>query len=200
LSKVEAGKLELSLSEVDIRGLLNNSMTMVKEKTLKHGIQLKHSYDGIPDTLRIDERKMKQVLYNLLFNAVKFTSDSGEVMLDARAIDGVVRQGQRWHDNSDIQIFEHPVDGSQVDDDRIKPCLQVSVVDTGIGIASEDHERIFNAFEQVEGSKSRKFQGTGLGLSLTKKLVELHGGKIWVESDGLEKGSTFRFVIPVHQE
>ncbi len=142
---------------------------------------------------------MKQVLYNLLFNAVKFTSEGGEVILDARAIDGIVRQGQRWQDNSDIQIFEHPVNGSEVDDDRIKPCIQVSVTDTGIGIAPEDQERIFSAFEQVESSKSRKYQGTGLGLSLTRKLVELHGGKIWVESVGLEKGSTFRFVIPVCQ-
>ena len=199
LSKVEAGKLELSLSAVDIRGLLNNSLNMVKEKTLKHGIRLKHSYNGIPDTLGMDERKMKQVLYNLLFNAVKFTSEGGEVILDARAIDGVVRQGQRWRDKSGIQIFEHPVDGSEADDALIKPCIQVSVTDTGIGIATDDHERIFNAFEQVEGSKSRKYEGTGLGLSLTKKLVELHGGKIWVESDGLEKGSTFRFVIPVYQ-
>jgi len=199
LSKVEAGKLEISLSAVDVRGLLNNSLSMVKEKTLKNGIRLKHSYDGIPEILRVDERKIKQILYNLLFNAVKFTSSGGEIRLDARAIDGVVRQGQRWHDNSDIQIFEHPLNGSEVDDGRIKPCIQVSVSDTGIGIASEDHERIFNAFEQVESSKRRKYDGTGLGLCLTKKLVELHGGKIWVESDGLEKGSTFRFVIPVYQ-
>ena len=154
---------------------------MVKEKALKNGIQLKHSYDGIPDILRVDERKMKQMLYNLLYNAVKFTSDGGEIKLDARAIDGDVRQGQRWQDNSDIQIVEHPVNGSEADDARIKPCIQVSVSDTGIGIASEDHERIFSAFEQVESSKRRKYQGTGLGLSLTQKLVELHGGKIWVE-------------------
>ena len=82
---------------------------------------------------------------------------------------------------------------------RVKPCIQVSVTDTGLGVLPEDQKRIFNAFEQVEGSKSRKYQGTGLVLSLTKKLVELHGGKIWVESEGLEKGSTFRFIIPVYQ-
>ena len=94
------------------------------------------------------------------------------------------------------QIFEHSADGSKDVDSRIRPCIQISVYDTGIGIAPEDHERIFNAFEQVEGSKISQYKGTGLGLSLTRKLVELHGGKIWVESDGLGKGSTFRFVIP----
>ena len=75
--------------------------------------------------------------------------------------------------------------------------IEVSVVDTGIGINSEDLQRIFNPFEQVESSASRKFQGTGLGLSLTKKLVELHGGEIWVESEGEGKGATFSFAIPV---
>jgi len=199
LSKVEAGKLELSLSAVDIRGLLNNSLNMVKEKTLKHRIQLKHLFNGIPETLRMDERKMKQVLYNLLSNAVKFTPAGGEIRLDARSLSGVVRQGQRWQDDAQIQIFEHPADGSEVKDGRVKPCVQISVSDSGIGIAPEDQERIFNAFEQVERTKNRKYQGTGLGLSLARKLVELHGGKIWVESEGLEKGSTFRLIIPVYQ-
>jgi len=80
---------------------------------------------------------------------------------------------------------------------EFKKCIEISVSDTGIGIKHEDQERIFNPFEQVDGSASRKYQGTGLGLSLSKKLVELHGGKIWVESEGEGKGSTFLFVIPI---
>jgi signal transduction histidine kinase len=70
------------------------------------------------------------------------------------------------------------------------------VEDTGIGIQGEDLERIFSPFEQVEGSANRRYQGTGLGLSLSRRIVELHGGTIWAESAGLGKGSTFRFLIP----
>ena len=75
--------------------------------------------------------------------------------------------------------------------------MEISVIDNGIGIKQENLERIFNPFEQIEGSTSRKYQGTGLGLSLTKNLVEMHGGKIWVESEGVGKGSAFSFIIPV---
>jgi len=75
--------------------------------------------------------------------------------------------------------------------------LAVSVSDTGIGISPRDRERIFQAFEQVDSSLSRQEQGTGLGLTLTKQMVELHGGRIWAESEGLGKGSTFTFVIPL---
>ena len=76
-------------------------------------------------------------------------------------------------------------------------CCKISVSDTGIGLNYEDRERVFRPFEQADGSASRRYQGTGLGLSLTKRLVQLHGGKIWVDSDGEGKGSTFSFVIPI---
>ncbi len=75
--------------------------------------------------------------------------------------------------------------------------IQISVADSGIGIKPEDQERIFGEFEQVDSTYARKQEGTGLGLALTRKLVELHGGRIWVESEGEGKGSTFAFVIPV---
>ena len=75
--------------------------------------------------------------------------------------------------------------------------IKITVSDTGIGIKPEDLARIFKPFEQVENAASRKYEGTGLGLSLTKNLVELHGGLIWIESDGESKGSTFSFAIPV---
>ena len=83
------------------------------------------------------------------------------------------------------------------DQDTSPKYVCVSVSDTGIGIKEDDLDRIFDPFEQVESSTSRKYQGTGLGLSLTRRLVELHGGRILVESSGEGKGSTFSFVIPV---
>jgi len=75
--------------------------------------------------------------------------------------------------------------------------IEVQVTDTGIGIHRKDLQRIFRPFEQVDNSTSRRYQGTGLGLSLTRELVELHGGSIWAESEGEDKGSTFSFIIPI---
>jgi signal transduction histidine kinase len=173
LAKVEAGKLELELSDFNLKMLLENSFVMVKEKAMKHRIQLSTEIDEISETIKADERKLKQIIYNLISNAIKFTPDGGSITLAAK---------------TDTQ---YPIPGID------KNFIEISAKDTGIGIKLEDLDRIFNPFEQVESSESRRYQGTGLGLSLTKRLVELHGGRIWAESEGENKGSTFRFVIPV---
>ena len=170
LSKVEAGKLKLQPTDINIKMLLENSLIMIKEKSMKHRIQLTTDIDSVPESISGDERKIKQILYNLLSNAVKFTPEGGNIHLAART----------------------------VSEDGTNNYIEICVKDTGIGLAPKDTERIFNHFEQVETSTSRKFQGTGLGLSLTRQLVELHGGRIWVESEGEGKGSAFRFVIPVY--
>jgi len=189
LSKVEANKFELELSDVNLRMLLKNSLTMIKEKAIKHGIQLSTDIHDIPETIRADERKLKQAMYNLLANAVKFTKDDGTITLAAKMSTGysAVEQG-----NGDEQASaQSPI--PNLDRNFVK----ISVKDTGIGVRPENLDRIFSAFEQVENSTSRKYQGTGLGLSLTKSLVELHGGRIWVESEGEGKGSTFAFMLPL---
>jgi signal transduction histidine kinase len=191
LSKVEAGKLELEVTDVDLRMLLESSLTMFKEKALKHRLQLSADIDGIPETIQADERKLKQILYNLLSNAVKFTPDGGSVTLSARYLS--FREGH-WF-SREGQPFGLPLDR---DDPlmREEGLIDISVQDTGLGIKREDLKRIFDPFEQVESSPARRHPGTGLGLSLTKRLVELHGGKIWAESDREGKGSKFIFVIP----
>ncbi len=165
ISKVEAGKLEVQSTPVDLKRLLQNCLIMVKEKAIRHGIRISLETDGILGIISADERKLKQILYNLLANAVKFTPDGGSV-----------------------NCIACPAGTNGT--------IEVSVTDTGIGINPNDLTRIFNPFEQGDGSMSRKFEGTGLGLSLTKQLVELHGGKIWAESDGVGKGAAFRFTIP----
>jgi signal transduction histidine kinase len=197
LSKVEAGKFELETTDIDPKMLIDNSLIMFKEKAMKHGIQLSANGDSIPDTITVDERKMKQIFYNLLSNAVKFTPDGGEVRLSARMVDCSVRSGLRWGDSEHLQIIGDKAGTGKTSDGEHKKCVMFSVTDTGIGIKPVDQERIFNAFEQADGSSSRKYQGTGLGLPLTKKFVELHGGKIWIESQGDGKGSTFSFIIPI---
>jgi signal transduction histidine kinase len=127
--------------------------------------------EGAPAWARVDPRKFKQILYNLLANAVKFTPDGGTIHLEAREISDNSRNGQ----------------------DR---ALQVSIRDTGIGIKTADLERIFNSFEQADSSASRPYDGTGLGLALSRRLVELHDGRIWAESRGEGQGSRFVMVLP----
>ena len=200
LSKVEAGKLDLELSEVELKPILKNSLIMIKEKAMKHGISLSTSTDSIPETLRVDERKFKQIIYNLLSNAIKFTPDGGEVSIDASRVSCLVRPGLRWDDPKYLQIIDEGVKVLDLEERLRLPCVKIAVSDTGIGIEQKDHERIFKPFEQADGSASRHYQGTGLGLSLTRKLVELHGGKIWAESDGENSGSRFIFVIPIEYD
>jgi len=170
LSKVESGKMELHLEDIELEELLQNGLTMVKEKSLKHGIQLGLDVHTAPAVIRADRRKSKQILFNLLSNAVKFTPDGGQVILAAAPKPGLNGDG---------------------------PQLEISVTDSGIGIQPDDLERIFQSFEQVESSTSRSYEGTGLGLSLTRRLVELHGGRITAESKGEGMGSRFAFTLPV---
>jgi signal transduction histidine kinase len=165
LSKVEAGRMELELGELDLSQAILNSLTLVRERALRRGIDLHHEIDGRVGAVRADERKIKQVLLNLLSNALKFTPEGGRVEVRARAVEGRV---------------------------------EVSVADTGVGIAPEDQEAVFEEFRQV-GAASKKAEGTGLGLALSRKFVELHGGRIWVESEP-GRGSTFTFALPLTQD
>ena len=191
LSKVEAGKMELELTDVDLKLLLENSMVMIKEKAMKHGVRLSTDIKEIPDFIKADERKIKQVLYNLLSNAAKFTPDHGSISLVACYISA----NNGYLTTSRGKGINLPLTGNPTPDNH-QNFIKVSVKDTGIGLKQEDLERVFKPFDQVDASRSRNYQGTGLGLSLTKNFVELHGGKIWAKSEGEGKGSIFTFVIP----
>ncbi|HAK47254.1 MAG TPA: hybrid sensor histidine kinase/response regulator, partial [Spirochaeta sp.] len=122
--------------------------------------------------------------YNLLSNAVKFTPGGGSIRITAAMIDSNERKelDMRIPENSRLRKTEEEI-------------IKISVIDTGIGISPENLERVFNPFEQVEGSAKRNYQGTGLGLSLTRRLVEFHGGIIWAKSEGEGKSSVFSFLI-----
>lgn len=178
ISKIESGKLEFKPSNINLRGLLENSLVMIKEKAAVHSIELTIDLDGISGSIKADERQLRQIMYNLLSNAVKFTPDGGKVAVEAQSV--------AWEGENNSDLLKSTDRG-----------IKISVSDTGIGLGPEDLRLIFNPFEQVENSASRKFQGTGLGLSLSKSLVELHGGKIWAESQGEGQGATFSFTIPV---
>ena len=185
LSKIEAGKMEIELNEFHLHSMLANSLSMIKEKALKHSIQVTTKIGDIPETIHADERRIKQVIYNLLSNAVKFTPDGGAIEMEAR----------RVHN-----ILEIPVNGNF---DRVQETLSahdhmlyIGINDTGIGIDKQNLECIFDPFEQVDSNTGRKYQGTGLGLPLTRDLLNLHNGIIWADSRGEGRGSRFSILIP----
>ena len=197
LSKVETGLMAIEPSEVDMKRLFHECLGMFKEKVNSRNIALSADIKGVPLTIVADERKIRQIIYNLLSNAVKFTPDNGTVRLKARKVGCEIRPGLRRQDPQHLKIVQQlQRDVADAGKDR-ESCLEISVTDSGIGINGEDLQRIFNRFEQIDGSINRKHEGTGLGLSLTKAFVEMHGGKIWAESQGKDQGSTFRFVIPI---
>jgi signal transduction histidine kinase len=198
LSMIEAGKLSLEPKDVDIKELLRKGLDMIRPKTVERGIELRVDTDGLPETVRADERAFTQILYNLLSNAVKFTPDGGKVEIWAQTIDchrvsGNEEAPQGGESIEDRSTWREALDAGG------RHCIAVSVSDTGVGVGPEDQHRIFDRFEQVDGSASRRYEGAGLGLALTKGLVELQGGRIWVESQGEGRGSTFCFVIPIQK-
>jgi signal transduction histidine kinase len=161
LSKIEAGRMELELTDFNLPAALDNAATLVRERAGRHGITLRTAVDERLGQVRADERKIRQVALNLLSNAIKFTPEGGR-----------------------IEVAAVPKDGS----------VEVSVSDTGVGIAPEDQQAVFEEFRQV-GTAEKKAEGTGLGLTLCRKFIELHGGRIWVKSQ-VGVGSTFTFTIP----
>ena len=136
-----------------------------------------------------DPLRFKQILYNLLSNAVKFTDPGGGVRLSARVVHG---SGFTVHGERPAQP-----EPSTMNHERNGDFVEIAVQDTGIGIRHEDLPKLFQPFTQLDASLARRYQGTGLGLALTKRLVELHGGQIWAESEGEGKGSTFTFTLPL---
>jgi signal transduction histidine kinase len=163
LSKIEAGRMELELSDFDLPQALDNALTLVRERANRRGIALDHLIGDGVGPFTGDERKIKQVLLNLLSNAVKFTPEGGRIGVRATLNNGSV---------------------------------EISVTDTGVGIAPEDHEAVFEEFRQVGTDEAKKREGTGLGLALARRFVELHGGKLWLESQ-VGHGSTFTFNLPI---
>jgi signal transduction histidine kinase len=165
LSKVEAGRMELELTDFDLPQAISNALILVRERATRRELTLNVAIDAGVATVRADERKIKQVLLNLLSNAIKFTREGGRITVQATPGNG---------------------------------CVQVSVRDTGIGIAPEDQGAVFEEFRQV-GSSAAKQEGTGLGLALCRKFIGLHGGKIWIDSE-VGKGSAFTFALPITRE
>lgn len=169
VSRIEAGKMELTFTEIDlkeiIRGVMSTAVGLVKDKPIRLDSEVPEDLPNI----RADNIRVRQVLLNLVSNAAKFTQE-GEISLTARVLE---------EDGADT--------------------ILITVSDTGPGIEPEDQEKLFEPFSQVDDSPTRKTGGTGLGLSICRHLVELHGGRIWVDSVPGE-GSIFAFTLPVEPQ
>jgi signal transduction histidine kinase len=181
LSKIEAGHMSLALAQTDLReaitGAVSDTSSLRSAKRQECTLKL----DREPLTVVADGVRVRQVLFNLLSNASKFTADAGEIVLTAIRTRAPL-----------------PVPADRAGDERqtvSQEVVWISVADTGIGIAPGDMPKLFQEFSQVESSASRQAQGTGLGLALSKKFVEMHGGTIGAESIP-SRGSTFWFMLP----
>lgn len=171
LAKIEAGKMELAFDEVNMSDVISSVMSTMSGLVKDRPVELKRIIDPTLPTVRADAIRIRQVMINLLSNASKFT-DEGDILVEARTVLGATGRNE----------------------------VMVSVTDTGPGISKEDQAKLFQAFSQVDDSPTRKTGGTGLGLSICQELINMHGGRIWVESD-IGKGSKFHFTLPLfHKE
>jgi signal transduction histidine kinase/ActR/RegA family two-component response regulator len=161
LSKVEAGQMTLELTQVALLPLLEGCVGLVRERATRHGLVVQVAVDDDVEEVEADELRLRQVVLNLLTNAVKFTPDRGRIQVRAR---------------------------------RVGDEVEITVADTGVGIPLQDQERIFESFQQGARSPGA-LEGTGLGLTLTRRIVQLHGGRLWLASD-VGRGSTFGFTMP----
>jgi PAS domain S-box-containing protein len=187
LSKVEAGKMVAEAEMTDIGQLLAGCLSIVREKSMAHRIRLRIDAPDAMGACWLDQRKVRQIVYNLLSNAVKFTPEDGEVTLHA----SLASHEEALRRPDDRPEMRTPLPQGS---DRF---LQISVSDTGIGIAAEDMKRLFQPFVQIDSSFARRYQGTGLGLALVRRLAELLGGAVAVASMP-GRGSRFTVWLPYH--
>jgi signal transduction histidine kinase len=168
LSRIESGKVPMKFEELDLRAPVEFILASFKAQAEEKSIHVRMDFPQEVPSVYADREKLEQILTNLIGNAIKFTPEGGEISIFAKP---------------------YPEDGNM---------LALSVSDTGVGIAKDQLDKIFDKFHQVEGSLHRSMSGTGLGLAITKGLVEAHQGKIWAESE-VGQGSTFTFTLPISE-
>ncbi|MEA5490290.1 MULTISPECIES: ATP-binding protein [Pseudanabaena] len=171
VAKIESGQIELDCQPTAVIPLCQSSLTFVRQQAITKHIQIKTKWQNDLPNLLVDERRMRQVLINLLNNAVKFTTDGGQITLEVT-----------------LTSQEDPLLG-------MRNYLQIAIADTGIGISPENIPKLFQPFMQIDSALNRKYQGTGLGLALVKRIVELHGGTLGLTSE-VGVGSCFTIGIP----
>jgi PAS domain S-box-containing protein len=180
LSKIAAGQIELDCAITSVNHLCQSSLTFIRQQAMQKRIQIHTKIQTNLPGILVDERRIRQVLINLLSNAVKFTSAEGSITLEVSRL-------------RSIASFQ------EENKEETKEYLKIEVIDTGIGIAAENIQKLFKPFVQIDGALNRQYEGTGLGLSLVKQMVELHGGKVGLTSE-LGVGSRFTIELPYNTD
>jgi signal transduction histidine kinase len=185
-SKLRHKTIELQLQPVGLREIVEVVLAISNPLIGNKNLRLVNGISADLPPVTADENRLQQILHNLIGNSIKFT-DSGSVEISAQLVSGSVSTEERVE----------PTDlAAQIAIQNQQPQIRITITDTGIGIPEDKLESVFESFEQADGSTARIYGGTGLGLAITKQLVELHGGRIWVESE-LDRGSQFSFTLPV---
>ena len=190
LSKVEAGKFVLQPEPLRVAATLEDILVIARGLASKKAQTVEGQIEPDLPVLRADPVRFKQILFNLLSNAVKFTPEKGTIRVTAKQVQrpegtGAEGQGGRGEPVPLLPGSPAPLQ-----------FLEIAVTDTGVGIKREDLPRLFQEFVQLETTQAQRHEGTGLGLALSRRLVELHGGRIWAASDGEGRGSTFTVLLP----
>lgn len=188
LSKVEAGKLVLQPEPVAVPKIVDETVAIVRGVADKKGLSIEIAVPNDLPRLMADPVRLKQILFNLLSNAVKFTPEGGRITLS------VTRVGAG---GPHIEHVVGPGPDPAAPNDASGDWMEIRVADTGVGITPEDMPRLFQDFVQLEATATKRHEGTGLGLALTKRLVELHEGRIWAESEGPGRGACFVVHLPL---
>jgi CheY-like chemotaxis protein/anti-sigma regulatory factor (Ser/Thr protein kinase) len=175
VAKIESGQVTLELTATDLDSLCNSSLAFIKQQSLTKRIQLIPRIPKYLPEIMLDERRIRQVLINLLNNAVKFTLEGGTITLE-------VSQVQLESSTTNLTPLNY---------------IKIAVIDTGIGISAENIQKLFQPFIQIDSALNRQYTGTGLGLALVKRLVELHGGTIELTSE-VGVGSCFAINLPIN--
>lgn len=185
LSKIEAGKMTFRFEKTNINLPVELVKNTLENLAKEQNITIKTDLDNTLDAVYIDTQRMEQVLTNLVSNAIKFTKENGTIELKTKKISA--------DDIRNNEFFE------SLPEKMSREYVQISVKDNGIGIAKENWKKVFEQFQQIENSLSRKVGGSGLGLPIAKRLMEAHKGFIWLNSE-LNQGSTFYLAIPLMSE
>jgi PAS domain S-box-containing protein len=193
LAKIESGQIELEIAPTAVAPLCRSSLAFIKQQSLKKRIQVEIDLlPNLPDLL-VDERRIRQVLINLLANAVKFTPEGGRITLKVshQWISPPHLAGVTW-----MQSFRRAASlkSDSLEKEAVK-YLRIAVIDTGIGIAPEHMDKLFQPFVQIDSTLNRQYTGTGLGLALVKRIIELHGGEVGLSSE-VRTGSCFTISLP----
>jgi len=190
LSKIEAGQMQLNLSQYSVQSLIDSVISATRSLATEKRLELVSGVaEGLPPAVG-DSKHITQILMNLVGNAIKFTPGGGHVTVTAKYVP-----------SSECQVpgLESGTRNLEPGTPKSPDFIEISVADTGIGIPTEELKSIFSEFRQVDSSITKEYGGSGLGLSIAKRLVEMHGGSIWAESQ-VGKGSTFYFRIPLQTQ